>query len=205
VRRTSTGFDLLAPAYTFLIRKVFGKTLERAQCHFLHYLKPDDHILMLGGGDGTFLKVLLATHPNLRIDYIDISPRMIALAKQKTPTSSTVNFIVGTEENIPNTPYSVVITNFYLDLFSDKTLKTIIEKIKSCMQPKAYWFATDFVHEKWWHGLMLWLMYRFFRITTGIEAKRLPKWQHHLTDTHEKEIVAEKFYHGFVLTSVYTR
>lgn len=198
----SRGFDRLAPVYRLLTQVTFGDALTKAQCHFIHHLKPDDRILILGGGDGSFLKTLLASHPKLQIDYIDISPRMIALAKQKKPSGSHVNFIVGTENNIPNTDYSVVITNFYLDLFTDKTLKRIIEKINHHLQPHARWFVTDFVNEKWWHGFMLWIMYRFFRITTGIEAKRLPDWQVLLEESKMLKVESTSFYSGFIKSVV---
>lgn len=200
---TATGFDRLAPLYSKLVRILFGDTLQQAQLHFVAHIQKTDRVLILGGGDGTFLKALLATHPNLYIDYIDISTRMIVLAKQKIPMDASVNFIVGTENDIPNTQYSVVITNFYLDLFTDKTLKTIIEKIQHHLHPNVRWLATDFVKEKWWHGFMLWVMYRFFRLSTGIEAKWLPDWQHYLSNILGGKIVSQKFYHGFIVTSVY--
>lgn len=201
----ATGFDRLAPVYTGLTKLVFGNSLDEAQEYFLKILKPADRVLILGGGSGKFLKSLLKLHPHICIDYIDISPRMIALAKQKTGSSANVNFIVGTEQNIPNTHYSVVITNFYLDLFSDKTLKSIIERIKSHLQPEALWLATDFVSEKWWRKIMLWVMYRFFRITTGIEARQLPDWPSVLHQAGLVETDSQKFYRGFIKAAVYTK
>lgn len=201
----AAGFDRIAPVYQLLTRIIFGNVLQRAQLHFIARIRSTDTILILGGGDGTFLKALLAIHPNLHIDYIDISPRMIALAQRKTVPSANVNFIVGTEQDIPNTSYSVVITNFYLDLFSDKKLKSIIEKIKGHLHPHARWLATDFVSEKWWHKLMLWVMYRFFNVTTGIEARQLPDWQQHLARAIGGNPIQRKFYQGFITTAVFTR
>lgn len=203
--RTVKGFNVLASVYSKLGYFIFGNSLQKAQLHFFSHIRPTDNVLILGGGDGIFLKALLAAHPNLHIDYIDISPRMTALAKQKAPPGSHVNFIVGTEKDIPNTQYAVVITNFYLDLFSDKTLKTIIEKIQRHLHPDARWLATDFVNEKWWHHIMLWLMYRFFRITAGIEAELLPDWQRCLTTEIEEKTIHKKFYGGFVITTIFYR
>ncbi|HET9054496.1 MAG TPA: class I SAM-dependent methyltransferase, partial [Cyclobacteriaceae bacterium] len=190
-----------APVYACLSRIVFGKTIERAQHHFLNLIKPHDQVLILGGGSGDLLRTLLKLQPHITVDYIDISPRMIALAKQKTPETAPVNFIVGSADNIPGT-YSVVITNFYLDLFSTETLKRIIGKIKCHVQPDGRWLVTDFVSEKWWHKLMLWLMYRFFRIATGIEAKRLPEWQT-LNDPQILEIESVKFYGSFIKSAMF--
>lgn len=203
MQRIAAGFNRLAPFYTIISTLVFGKKLKQAERHFLAILKPNDRVLILGGGSGNFLQALLQRQPDVIIDYIDISSRMIALAKKKTRHPSNVNFIIGTEENIPTQKYSSVITNFYLDLFSDKTLQHIVQKIKIHVQPDAQWLATDFISQKRWHKILLWIMYRFFRVTTGIEASRLPDWQSTLQKAGMQEIRSKKFYCGFIKSSVY--
>lgn len=158
---------------------------------------------MLGGGSGNVLKALLEKHSALYVDYIDISSEMLALAKKKTNNPPTVNFIEGTEHTIPHTAYSVVITHFYLDLFADATLPRVVEIIKKSLRPSAQWLVTDFVCENRWHRMMLWVMYRFFRISTGIEATRLPNWQNILFQAEVKEIQSARFYRGFIKASVF--
>lgn len=203
-KRIAKGFDRLAPLYTGMSRIVFGKTLARAQQHFLTSIRAGDHILILGGGSGDFLNSVLKHQPNITIDYIDISEKMIQLARENTQHPAAVNFITGTEQHIPDRTYSVVITNFYLDLFSDNTLSHIVQKIKSHLQPQGRWLVTDFANETWWHSVMLWAMYRFFRLTTGIEAKRLPEWQRCLATAVGGNPIHKKFYNGFVMTTVFT-
>lgn len=202
-QRIAKGFDRLAPVYGCLSRIVFGKSLPYAQQHFLTSIRADDRILILGGGSGDFLRSLLKHQPSVVIDYIDISEKMIRLAREKTQNPPTVNFIVGTEQNIPDSRYSVVITNFYLDLFSDNTLQYVVQKIKTHLQPGGQWLATDFVEEKGWHKTMVWCMYLFFRVITQIEASRLPDWQAALKKTGMHETRSKKIYHGFVKSSVY--
>ncbi len=205
LKNIAKGFNTLAPVYSRLVRVIFGNSLQQAQLHFVSHIHPTDRVLILGGGDGTFLKALLARYPELHVDYIDLSPRMIALAKQKVLPTANVTFITGSENDIPGTTYSVVITHFYLDLFSETTLPTVIEKINAKLRPGARWLAADFVNETWWHDLMLWVMYRFFRLTTGIEAKRLPNWQRWLTTAAGKKMIHKKFYRGFVTTMLFYR
>lgn len=197
------GFDRLAPVYDGLSKFVFGNALQQAQEYLLSSLIASDSVLILGGGSGDLLKSLLRQHPQIMVDYIDISPKMIELAKEKTQNPSTVNFIVGTEQNIPNQNYTVVITNFYLDLFENHTLEHIVEKIKTHVSPNAHWLVADFVSEKTWHKTMLWVMYRFFRITTGIEPSRLPDWPSALKKTGMQEVNTKKFYRGFIKSSIY--
>jgi ubiquinone/menaquinone biosynthesis C-methylase UbiE len=130
MQRISKGFDRLAPVYTLLTKIVFGGRVQRAQLHFLTQITRNDHVLILGGGSGDLLKALLEKNPGLIVDYIDISPRMLNLARKKINKTSNVNFIECTERNIPETAYSLAITNFYLDLFTDSTVAPVITTIK---------------------------------------------------------------------------
>lgn len=204
-KRIAKGFDRLAPLYSGMSRIVFGKTLAHAQQHFLTSIRAGDCILILGGGSGDFLSSVLKHQANVTIDYIDISEKMIHFAREKTQHPPAVNFIAGTEQHIPDRTYSVVITNFYLDLFSDDALPRIIQKIKTHLTPDARWLVTDFINETWWHSLMLWAMYRFFRLTTGIDAKRLPDWQRCMATAIGENTIHKKFYNGFVMTTVFCR
>lgn len=201
--KVATGFNRLAPIYTILTQIVFGKTLQQAQVHVLHSIKPGNHVLILGGGSGDLLKSLLKQQSQITVDYIDISSKMIQLARKKTESLSNVNFIVGTEQNIPNRTYAVVITNFYLDLFSDSTLPHVIQKIKRHLTPGARWLVADFVEEKSWHRIMLWCMYLFFRTIARIEASQVPDWQSTLEKAGMHAINSKKFYCGFIKSSVY--
>lgn len=201
--RIAKGFDRLAPIYTRLSQIFFGKSLERAQAHLLDVIKTNDRVLILGGGSGDLLKQLLKNKPQISVDYIDISEKMIGLARERNQNPTTVNFIIGTEQNIPTGTYSIIITNFYLDLFSDNTLPHVIHKIKVHTNPGTQWLVTDFVSKKNWHKIMLWVMYRFFRITTGIEARSLPDWERHLTHTGLDQTGSSVFFNGFIKSCCY--
>lgn len=205
MHRTAKGFNLLAPVYSGLSKLIFGKSIERAQLHFLDCIDSTRHVLFLGGGSGEVLHALVTTYPTVKVDYIDLSPKMIELAKSKTGNPSSVNFITGTEQNIPARSYNVVITNFYLDLFSDKRLNEVIDIIKPRLADNVTWLATDFISEKTWHRIFLKAMYMFFKIITRIEAGSLPDWQSALSNAGLKEVTSRNFYGGFIKSSVYKR
>lgn len=184
---------------------MFGKTLDHAQKFPLDFIEPDVSVLILGGGSGELLNTLLQKHPTVSVDYIDLSPNMIELAKRKTGNPLSVNFITGTEQNIPSRTYTVVITNFYLDLFSDKRLNEVIDIIKPRLSDNVIWLATDFISEKTWHRIFLKVMYVFFKIITRIEAGSLPDWQSALSHAGFREVKSKNFYGGFIKSSVYKR
>lgn len=173
--RIAKGFDLLASVYDTLARWVIGKGIMESQKYFLEKLPAKGRVLMLGGGTGWILPFMTEARPQLSIDYIELSEKMLQHARAQ-PGSDHIRFIRGTQNDIPAGKYDVVITHFYLDMFTDLTLTRAVLKIKSSMNPQAQWIVTDFVNTTWRHRAMLWIMYRFFRVVAGIEAKTLPAW-----------------------------
>ncbi len=200
-RSVAAGFDRLAPMYDALARIVIGSGIRKSQLYFLNHLTTKNKLLILGGGTGWILPFILKMNPALQIDYIDVSPKMIALAKGKVKNSR-VRFIVGTEENIPDKDYDCVITNFYLDLFDEAKLESVVLRIKKSLQPGACWIATDFVNEKWWHKSVLTIMYRFFHVTTGLQTLSLPLWEKGLRLAGGVQLEMKKYSRGFIKSTV---
>jgi ubiquinone/menaquinone biosynthesis C-methylase UbiE len=174
--KLAAGFDRLAPVYDLLARIAIGREIRRSQLPFLNFLSKRHKLLILGWGTGWILPPLRKVNPLLRIDYVDISGGMIERARRTVNEDSRVQFIVGAVENIPDTGYDCVITNFYLDLFDERNLENVIEHIKNSLQADALWIVTDFVCETKWHEWMVAIMYRFFRWVTGILTVKLPGW-----------------------------
>lgn len=197
------GFDRLAPIYDSLAQLIIGKGIQISQLYFLNYLKEKKKLLILGGGTGWILPYIVEINPTLKIDYIELAPKMILKAKQSLKEYTNISFIVGTEENIPHHDYDSVLTNFYLDLFTDTKLNDVIGKIKKSLLPNAHWIATDFVSEQGWHKVMLWIMYRFFNITTGLMTYSLPQWENALIQANGKLVAMRKYSRGFIKTTVY--
>lgn len=201
------GFDRLAFCYDALARIVFGKQIVAAQRCFLDTIPDGSNVLILGGGTGWLLAEVCRRKPDCKVWYIEASQRMIALSKEKIMSDANIYFIHGTEQSIPpRIQVDVVITNFYLDLFSDGSLKKILPRIMGVTTGGTCWLATDFVYEgKWWQSVLLKIMYRFFRITGGIEARRLPQWQLSLQHAGLVSYQEKTFFGGFIKSVVYRR
>jgi ubiquinone/menaquinone biosynthesis C-methylase UbiE len=198
------AYDRVAKIYDRLAKLVFGSRIVEAQEHFIPRIKPGSKILILGGGSGLILPLLFRINPSAEVSFIDASKGMLDLAKKKT-FSTSVNFIHGTEENIPELIYDCVITNFYLDLFTELQLKEVMQKLARRTHSESQWIVTEFVSEKTWHRAFLKVMYIFFSITTGLDTKELPDWRRALKQ-HGFEAESDlHFYNGFILTSLYKR
>jgi tRNA (cmo5U34)-methyltransferase len=203
MKSLATGFDRLAPIYDLLAQLVIGKGIRTSQLHFINHLKEKNELLILGGGTGWILPFILEMNPNLRIDYIELSPKMLEKAKSYARGNSTVRFIEGTEANIPIKKYDCVITHFYLDLFNDEKLGLVINKIKEALCPGACWIAADFVSDKKWHKAVLGIMYKFFSITTGLNTSSLPAWEQGLKYVDGKLIETQMSSRGFIKSVIF--
>jgi len=174
-----SGFNRIAPFYEGLAGLVFGQRLRKAQAAYLGLIPSQATILILGGGAGWLLRQVLDACDPQKVIYIDAAPTMIRLARQAVRADPRVDFRVGNETAIaPADTADVVMTPFLLDLFAESRLRNrLIPKLLSALRPGGLWLGTDFLPPKspLQRGL-LWAMYRFFRLTAGIEARRLPNW-----------------------------
>lgn len=175
-----SGYDKLAPVYDRLAVFFVGKQIQQAQLKWLSYLSDRKKLLILGGGTGWMLPAVLQINPNLVIHYVDASAKMIAQA-QANAQSPLIQFIKGTEADIPDKDYDAVLTHFYLDLFSDDQLPDLITKIKMKLTNNAIWLVTDFETHTVLQRIKVRMMYSFFRMMTGLKTQALPLWHNALT------------------------
>ena len=200
------NFNRVAFIYDWLAKVVFGSVIRKAQNCFLETIRNGDTVLILGGGTGWIARDLLNVRPLCRIYYIEASHRMLERARTTLGSfTDRVTFIHGTEDAIPEgTVADGVITNFFLDLFTTENLSDVIGKIQLRLKPDFYWLVADFVRGTTIkHKMMLWLMYRFFRMACQIDACRLPSWQAVLKDAGLLAISERDFYDGFIRSAVY--
>lgn len=199
------NFDSVAGFYDKLSSLVFGTAMRRAQTTHLSYIPQGVNVLILGGGTGWLLAELSAVNPTCTVWYIDASSKMIRLSKKNMRNSvQEIVFIHGTEESIPvGMQFDAVITHFYLDLFPQDSCTRIIHKIRSAIRTNGIWLVADFIDTTWWHGVMLRMMYGFFRIMCEIEGSSLPPWKNLLEKNGFKELKTHEFFGGFIKSAVF--
>jgi ubiquinone/menaquinone biosynthesis C-methylase UbiE len=202
------GFDWIAPYYDSLARLVFGDSIKRCQLQYLGQIPPGSNVLMLGGGTGWLLGELLKANPTCRVWYVEASLRMLRQAEKlcANQLAHQVLFIHGTERSLEqygNVRFDSVITNFYFDLFPPRYLGEVLGSITRSMNRGSHLLVSEFVSNRWWQRIMLFVMYRFFRATCSIEATYLPEWQGELRKFQFVECDTKPFFHGFIKSSLY--
>ncbi len=166
-------FNFIAKYYTFVSRLAFGNVLEVAKTSLYHKVPLNGKVLLIGGGTGVSLAYLLKLDSGLKIDYVDASSEMIKLAKLRVPKTH-VNFICTPFEAHTSKGYDVIITEFFLDLFTVAQIEEHIGSIKNKLNKEGIWIDTDFRHSNHLsRKILIKGMYLFFRVVSGVKISSL--------------------------------
>lgn len=179
------SFDLIATHYRWIETLTFGKALQRARTCWLPNIPRPKNALVIGEGNGRFLRELLRAHPKIHIDCLDVSTRMLALAQRRasemcSESCEVVRFVHEDVRSwVAQRSYDLVVTHFFLDCFRRDELKKIVTKLAEATTPNAIWLVADFAvpaggrlaraHAKLWLRVMYW----FFGVVSGISATEL--------------------------------
>ena len=193
------NFDRVAPHYRRLERFVFGNRLQAARCAFVRQLPPSRRALIVGEGDGRFLEQLREAQPELPVECLDGSAKMLELARDRVGDCYT-QFIRADirEAAFPPARYDLIVTHFFLDCFEEEELLAVVEKLSAAAMPNAIWLVADFRKpargwRRAWARLLIATMYLFFRSVAGLEARHLVDYTPFLAEhgfALEKEIGA---------------
>ncbi len=173
------NFDRVAPHYRWLETLAFGNRLQEARTAFVRKIPSPRRVLILGEGNGRFVAEFVRAHPAPRVDCIDASCRMIALAQQRV-NGAQVQFV---NANVRDTAleagtYDLIVTHFFLDCFAGAELCEVVKKVAAAATVDASWLLADFhFPDSGWRRFhaSLWIraMYLFFRLTTGLKTRNL--------------------------------
>jgi tRNA (cmo5U34)-methyltransferase len=101
-------------------------------------------VLELGVGTGTLTARILATFPHAQLTGIDLSPRMIALARRKLrPYRDRVELIAGDIARFPETPWDVVVSALAIHHLRDAEKWRLFRRIRRWLTSGGYFGDGD--------------------------------------------------------------
>lgn len=177
------GFDRVAGVYRFLEYAAFGRALQKARVAFVERLAGCQDILILGEGDGRFLRTLVQIAPAARIHCVDASARMLRLAAEQLSAVDRARITFDQTDacdlDLGTSTYDAVVTLFFLDCFSTDQVDALVSRVSRHMRPGALWLFADFAIPpkglaRWYARVVVGGLYRFFRWQTGLAARELP-------------------------------
>jgi len=205
------NYDPIASNYDWLSRLVFGRQLAASQICLLQHVPADSKILIVGGGTGWILEEISKIHPSgLSITYVEISEKMIQLAKKCRKGENQVTFVnTAIEDYTTSELYDIVFTAFLFDNFGAERTELVFNKLAGMLTKQGKWLFTDFFIDKekssWWQKSLLKTMLVFFRIVSDIEASALTPMQPKFQAGHFHKMYEYSFVRGFIRSNVYIR
>lgn len=173
------SFDRLAPYYRIMEFLAAGGELQHCRLAFLDDIPVPRRVLLAGEGHGRFLPECVGRFPDAEIVVVDLSLRMLQIARART-SSDRVTFVHADflEWDAPRGKFDLIVTNFFLDCFPPDELAAVVEKLGEFATPDAEWLLADFQiapagPARWRSRVILTMLYRFFAIVTGIRARAL--------------------------------
>ena len=78
----------------------------------------------------------------------------------------------------PEREFDLIVTHFFLDCFRREQVEALVAKLARAAAPGANWLLADFQVApaglaRLRSRLILWMLYRFFRVMTGLSARVL--------------------------------
>ncbi len=166
--------DFIAPYYWWIERLGMGRALEKRRRWFLPEIGDARRALVLGDGDGRFLRELLRRNPVVLADYVDSSRRMLELARQKAGTER-VNYEQANALTLdfPREAYDLIATHFFFDCFDPDDLEILIGRVADSAKAGAQWIVSEFRTPNIPARSLVCALYLFFGITTGLRTRKL--------------------------------
>jgi ubiquinone/menaquinone biosynthesis C-methylase UbiE len=206
--------DPIARSYRWLEYTAFGLALEHSRFDFLSYAVESRRVLILGEGDGRFLAQFLRCNRHASVEVVESSGRMIQLARQRVPLAerSRVEFrqVDALSHSLPHGPFDLAVSHFFLDSLSGRDAEALISKVSTMLSPGADWLLSEFqeppglaqrLHARLW----LRTMYRFFALTTGLEASKLPPYRDLLERCGLREIEHRQRRLGLIRSQIWRK
>lgn len=207
----TANYDAVAPFYDRLSYLVFGNAQRQAQVQQLRYIQNGADILICGGGSGRILEDINQCEvKGIKISFLDSSIEMIKIAKKRKCENISVEFIktdILTFKDLGK--YDIIITSFFFDNFSEAESEKVFQKLDLLLKPEGLWFFNDFTLQygkgMWWKGIMLKVMYLFFKITSHLTNDKLVEMEIFFKINNYEIIDHQLFFKKFILSRVYKK
>lgn len=210
--KPAPNFNRVARNYEAMEKATFGPWLWRCRCNFLSELGTRRNALVLGDGDGRFTAKLLEQNPIVLVDAVDASVEMLReLARNAGLRSGRVRIHLtdAREWDPQNSVYDLIATHFFLDCLTTAEVAELAEKLLRHAAPHARWVVSEFAIPK---GLFGWLvarplvrtLYLAFRVLTGLQVQRLPRYKEALEAAGWKKVKEKKRLGGLLVSELWS-
>ena len=177
------SFDRVANYYQWMEKIVFRTDLEKVRNFHLSLVRDAESILILGDGDGRFLKNISEIGTDAQIVSVDSSSEMIRLSQSRIhSTELDVRHVCQDLQDFEFTENfrpDLIFAHFFLDCFSENEVILIVNRLSKLSLKSTKLVISDFFTRKkvCFRNLSKHTYIcndSFFRLFCRISAKKLP-------------------------------
>ena len=152
MKHTGKAYDRLSSLYDALSHLYSGGKIRALKAAQSAEMRPGDKILYAGVGTGE--EAPLLAHSDVKVTILDASPLMLerAVGRFKAAGVQGVeNICCDVREHSRNAYYDVVVSNFFLNVFSQSTMQEVLGHLAMMTKPGGKVLIGDysFPHGRW--------------------------------------------------------
>lgn len=141
-KNTETIFDLYAQAYQdqFMALQEYQSSLDQ----FCQYIKTDSRVLDIGCGPGNISAYLLRALPHLKIFGIDLSSKMVELAKKNIPSGDFRKMDCRVMDRLEGR-FDAMVCGFCLPYLNANEVSELFKKASVLLNPAGVFYLSTMV------------------------------------------------------------
>lgn len=199
------SFDNISPVYDLLTFVIFGRQIQKANTLYAGLPAAGDRVLVIGGGTGMVLP-----HFAKGVDVIYVEPSGPMLSKaRKRSTAAAVTYIQSRfEDYTDSVPFDWIQCPFYLDLYPDNELISILDRMQTLSHNKTVWWISDFrpvTSLSLFHKTLLAAIKIFFRVSIGLPFRPLAHIDDRVRSKGWQLKTVSYFYGKMIFSGLYRR
>ena len=113
----------------------------KSYANFATLLSPDDQVLDIACGPANISQALLQRHPRLAIYGIDLSPKMLEIAREKIPHGTFEQRYIRTLAAIEKR-FDAIVCGFAVPYLSSDEVETLLSDVNNLLNPGAYLYIS---------------------------------------------------------------
>ncbi|MEO9966177.1 MAG: methyltransferase [Reichenbachiella sp.] len=205
-----TGYDYIAWLYDFIASAIFRGSILESQLHHLNLIKPNQKVLIVGGGTGQILSKLDELDIPLVVDFLEPSGQMISRARRcaRHCSNITINFHQTRLELFnKSSSYDVIGCFYFLDLYPTSELDQTVSGLYAIINQQGFLLVSDFQLKTgaYWQKTLSRIMHLFFRLTTGLRSKYLKKIEAVILSHNFEKVDGREYFHQFIFSAAYKK
>lgn len=156
------AYSRVAPVYDLWGRLTETKARRRAMA--LASIRDGEHILEVAVGTGLTFAELLKVNRTGQTTGVDLTPAMLARARQKAERSGNTNYRLTTGDayalDFPDGSFDLLINNYMFDLLPETDFGSVLHEFKRVLKPGGRVVLTNMTEARSWPDLIWKAIYR---------------------------------------------